>query len=146
MSLFGHYFSVLKLGRQLDHVVFQPKAGREESSIMSGSGLGSLPRNHCRGSSPGQSLWLFQGLQDPGLGEHMGLCQGSCPLSPCHSSLPWQHKTFLQPLLFVVRQENPYWHIPVVLVSHLKLSANSPVTAAPQIPSNPNRQLQKEYA
>lgn len=50
-SLFGHYFSVVKLERQSDRVVFQTKAGREESSIMSGSGLGSFP-GHCRGPSP----------------------------------------------------------------------------------------------
>lgn len=50
MSLFGYYFSVLKLERQVDHVVFQPKAHREKSSITSGSGLSSLPR-HCRGPS-----------------------------------------------------------------------------------------------
>lgn len=35
MSLFGHYFSVLKLERQPDHVGLQPKAGSEGSSIPS---------------------------------------------------------------------------------------------------------------
>lgn len=50
-SLFERYFSVLKLERQLDHVIFQTQAVREESSIAAGSGLGSLPR-HCWGPSP----------------------------------------------------------------------------------------------
>lgn len=31
MSLFGHYFFVLKVERQLDRVVFQHKAGRKKS-------------------------------------------------------------------------------------------------------------------
>lgn len=79
---FGHYFSVLKLEKQLDHTVFQLKAGREESFITSGSEQGL---SQGTAMSP---LWLLQGLQDLSQGEHMELCQGSCPLSPCHSSPP----------------------------------------------------------
>lgn len=72
LSLFGRYFSALKLERQLDCVVFQAKAGREESWAWAPSRPGQLPAR------------------------------------PCHSPLPWQHKTFLQHLLFVVTQENSY--------------------------------------
>lgn len=137
MSLFGRYFFVLKLERQLDHVVFQHKAGRKKFfSISQASCLGCLLRR-----SPGHSLWLFQGLQ--GQGEHMEPCWDSCPLNPLTLILSLKHKPILQSQLFAGRQQNLYCHIPVVLVSHLKLSANSAVIPALQITSQPSRQLQK---
>ena len=103
---------------------FQPQAGREESSIAPGPGLGSLPRH-----SPRPSLVL------PGAPGGSGSWPGvpCLPSQPCCSCLLAQHRTFLQHLLFVGRQENQYWHIPSVPVSRLKLSANSPAVLAPQV-------------
>lgn len=59
---FGHYFSVLKLGKQLVQIVFQLMAGKEDSSITSGSEQGL-----SQGSAM-SPLWLLQGLQDLGWG------------------------------------------------------------------------------
>lgn len=95
MSLFGRYFSALKLERQLDCVVFQAKAGREEL------GLGSLPaRAAARPPLPLTSALAAQNISaalaicgDTGeliLTRPCGPCISLRPVSsfPCHTSPP----------------------------------------------------------
>ena len=132
MSLFGHYFSVLKRERQPDDVVFQPKADREESSLTSGSGLGSLPRHCC-----GPSLALPGAARSRPGGAH-GAVPGQLPSEPLPLISSLTAQNISAALVICGETGEPVLTHPHGPSISPKAVSKFPCHTSPQITSDPN--------